>query len=429
VGAIAAVAAVAIAIFALPLAVVLKHNYRDQELLRLQRDTVAAARGIDLGRSRQDPVEFPGGGDRLAVYDRAGNRVADDGPGSPARADAVVAAALRGRGPSVGNPPGSLVAAVPLLVGERISGAIRAQRADAPVERRTRNAWLALAATVLGLIVLVTLAALALGRRLATPLEDVALAARRLGDGDFSTRAPRGSVAEVDEVAAALNATAARLGDLVERERAFTANASHQLRTPLAALRLDLEAMQLLGVTPTDAAGALAQVDRLQQTIETLLTLARDAPHPTSRCELAELVTDVEARWRERLALQGRPLRIVLKTDARRASMHVAPTVVHEILDVLIDNARRHGAGVVTVTVRRLMDWWALDVADEGAGVLDAEYVFTAPASTTDGHGIGLQLARSLAEAQGGRVTLTHDGPHPIFTALFRDGGAKLNST
>src|SRR4051812_20561579 len=115
---------------------------------------------------------------------------------------------------------------------------------------------------------------LVLGRRLAVPLERLARAARRLGQGDFASRAPRGGVAEADEIAAALDDTARRLGDLVARERAFSAGASHQLRTPLAALRIELEALELRSEAPPELARALAQVERLQTTIDTLLAVA-----------------------------------------------------------------------------------------------------------------------------------------------------------
>jgi signal transduction histidine kinase len=163
--------------------------------------------------------------------------------------------------------------ATAIVVGERVSGALRAERSDAVVASRAHRAWLALAGLALAVLALATAAAFLLARRLAAPLERLAGAARRLGDGDFGARAPRAGVAEVDEVGAALDATAQRLDDLVTRERAFSADASHQLRTPLAALRLELEALELQG---EELPAALAQVDRLQETVDTLLAVARD---------------------------------------------------------------------------------------------------------------------------------------------------------
>src|SRR4051794_19967138 len=90
--AIPGVAAAAVVLFALPLALVLQRSYRDEESLRLQRDTIAATRAVDLGAPGRDPVELPASKDQLAVYDTAGRRVAGRGPG---RADATVRAALR----------------------------------------------------------------------------------------------------------------------------------------------------------------------------------------------------------------------------------------------------------------------------------------------------------------------------------------------
>ncbi|MGI8623770.1 MAG: sensor histidine kinase [Solirubrobacteraceae bacterium] len=420
--AIAAVAGTAVGLFALPLAIILQRNYRDQELLRLQRDTVAAARQIDLGTSSRDRVELPAGGDRFALYDLSGRRVAGGSAGGPPKADAVVRDVRRSRRPSVRSPSGALVAAVPLLTGERVTGAIRAQRSDRVVDARTRNAWLALAAAAIVLVALAAAAAMLLGRRLAAPLEHVALAARRLGDGDFSVRAPRGSVEEVDAVADALDATATRLGDLVARERAFSADASHQLRTPLAALRLEFDAMQLLDRAPERLDVAIAQVDRLQETIETLLAVARDTPQSQSRSDLVAVISDVEARWHGPLAHDGRPLRTALEATGSRATVRAAPTIVREILDVLVDNAHRHGAGPVTITLRAVDDWRAIDVTDAGSGVSAAESVFERGARQSDGHGIGLALARSLAHAEGGRLTLSHAGPRPVFTVLFAAG-------
>jgi signal transduction histidine kinase len=312
---------------------------------------------------------------------------------------------LRSGHPADAVEGGHLVVAVALLVDERITGAIRAARAQAGAARDTHGAWLIIAITAAAVIAAATLAALVLGRRLARPLERLALAARRLGDGDFSVRGPRSNVAEVDAVRAALDASAKRLGDLVARERAFTTNASHQLRTPLAALRLELEALQLDRPDEPEIAAALAQVDRLQATIDTLLSVARDAEPSSEDADLARLLDDAEARWREILARDARPLRS--RSTTRRSVARASPRVVDQILDVLVDNAHLHGAGAVTLTLRDLDGWLAVDVADEGLGFDgDPESTMNARA-TTHGHGIGLALARALADAQGGRLVVT----------------------
>jgi signal transduction histidine kinase len=409
--AIAGVATAAVALFAVPLALVLAQSYRDREQLRLQRDTVAATREVDLSRATGDPVEVPPSRDRLAVYDRAGVRMAGHGP---ARADALTRAALTSGRPQARSASGQLLAAVPLVVNERITGAVRAARPDAEVAEDARHAWLLLAALGAGVVAAATLAALVLARRLARPLERLAVDARRLGDGHFNVRAHRAAIPELDAVAVALDTTAQRLHDLLTRERAFSASASHQLRTPLAALRIELEGLQLKEPDQPELIAAVAQVDRLQATIDTLLTVARDLPRTDRHTDLTALLDEVQARWRGTLAEQSRPLHA--RIQAERPVTTAAHSVLSEILDVLIANAHRHGAGPVTLTARAVGSGLALDVTDEGPGFDRPDDIFTRRTPDREGHGLGLVLARSLAEAEGGRLTITRAAPQPTLT-------------
>ncbi|MDA0161653.1 HAMP domain-containing histidine kinase [Solirubrobacter ginsenosidimutans] len=410
--AIAGVAAIAVVLFAVPLGLVLGRSYRDEELLRLQRDTIAATRAVDFSTDRTDPVELPPSSDALAVYDLAGRRLNGRGP---ARADAVVQATLRSGRPSDEARAGRLYVAVPIVVAEQVSGAVRAQRSDAAASHRTARAWALLAAGAGALVVFAILAALVLARRLVAPLDRLASAAEGLGEGDFAARAPRSGMGELDAVADALDVTAARLGELVARERAFSADASHQLRTPLAAMRIELEALELRG---EELPAALEQVGRLQQTVETLLAVARDAPRRDGTTNLAGLVDEVTARRRGTLAADGRPLQV--RASAADPVTSASARVIGEALEVLLDNAGRHGAGAVTLTIRDAGTFLAIDVGDEGAGFAgDPEEAFTRRAGAVDGHGIGLALARSLVLAEGGQLLVTRAGPHPVLTMLL----------
>jgi signal transduction histidine kinase len=226
-------------------------------------------------------------------------------------------------------------------------------------------------------------------------------------------------VPEANQIAAALDDTARRLGSLIARERAFSADASHQLRTPLAALRIELEAIELRGDSPPELAGALTQVERLQATIDTLLAVARDTARPTAHTDLAALLSDIESRWRGPLAADARPLRMLEPTD--RPVARAAPAVVTEILDVLLDNAHRHGEGPVTITVRTIDQWLAVDVGDQGPGFPGiADDAFTRRAASRDGHGIGLALAQALAHAEDGRLAITRPSPPTVTLWLPR---------
>jgi signal transduction histidine kinase len=411
--AIVAVTAGAIVLFAVPLAIALRQVYRDEDLLRLERDTVAATRGIDIGAGA-DPVEIPRRGDRRAVYDRAGHVLA----GRPSRTDSHVARdALRSGRPTVRSVSGGMVAAVPILTNERVTGVLVAGRSDSASAQDTRQAWALLGGLAAAVMLAAIAAALLVARGLARPLERVADSARRLGHGDFSVRAPRAHVAEVDQVAEALDATAARLGEMVSRERSFSADASHQLRTPLTALRIELEEAELRG-DGAEPSAALRQVDRLEQTIETLLTVARGTGQSNAQVELTALAEDLEADWRPRLAALGRPLRLRLERPPVVALAHEG--VVREIVGVLLDNALRHGSGAVDMSIRSRPGWAQVEIRDEGRGFgPDPERAFER-GSSRDGHGIGLALARALAHAEGGRLSVASPGPSPVLSLVLR---------
>jgi signal transduction histidine kinase len=412
--AIAGVAAAAVVLFAAPLAISLRQVYRDEDLLRLDRDAVAATRRIDVSAGRGDPIELPRRNDRSAVYGKTGRLLAGRGGGQDVALARKAIATGRPAVRAVGN---DMLAAVPLLSGERVTGAYVAERSATGAAEDTRRAWLLLAGLALAVMLAALAAAVVLGRGLARPLERLVIAARRLGVGDFSVRASRSSVPEVDAVATAMNATAGRLGDLVARERAFSADASHQLRTPLAALRIELEAAELRK-EGADATAALRQVERLEQTIETLLTMARDSPSAGAETDVLELADELNAEWRPRLAMEGRPMRLDLDGGPLRAAAQEG--VVREILEVLLDNAMRHGAGAVTLGVRRHGDWLRVDVRDEGLGFGDDPERAFERGTSRGGHGIGLALARSLAHASGGGLTVTTSGPAPVIALMLR---------
>jgi signal transduction histidine kinase len=417
---IAGVAAIAVVLLAVPLGIVLEHSYRDEDLVRLQRDTIAATRQIDVSAQPGDPVELPATASAVTVYDRAGRRVAGHGP---VIAPALVDIVFRTGRPSDSSGHDRLTVAVPLLTGERLTGVVLAERSDQAADRDALGAWFVLAAAALAIIAAATGAAVLLARRLANPMERLAVTAQRLGDGDFATRATLAGIDELDAVGSALNSTAARLDQMVTRERAFTTDASHQLRTPLQALRIELEAAELRGDAAPEIHAALTQVDRLQTTIETLLNVARDAPRSRSSIRMAEVLEDVTTRWHGPLAAQGRPLRTVVEPAdiTVRASKHV----VAEILDVLIDNAREHGRGAITISIRCLGTFASIDVSDEGAGfVIAPEEALKRRSAGAAGHGIGLALAQSLAQAEAGRIVIT-PGEHGPTVSLRLPAGPR----
>jgi signal transduction histidine kinase len=311
-----------------------------------------------------------------------------------------------------------VVAAVPVGSQEQVVGAVRSALSQATVDGRVHRAWLVLVGLGLAAIGLAAAVAVLQARRLSRPLDALGAAAARLGRGDFSVEVPPSGVAEIDTVAGSLNATAARLAVVLDRERAFSADASHQLRTPLTALRLRLEGALLAGDGMRLAVtAALDEIDRLQRTVEELLELARDTPGDRRPLDLAALCAEQEVRWRAALAAAHRPLRLEL--PASLPPVPVSASAMRQILDVLLDNAAVHGAGTVRVVAGELPGGVHVDVGDEGEGVLDSGRVFARRDSGAGGRGIGLALARSLAEAEGGRLLLQRVGPGPVFRLVL----------
>jgi signal transduction histidine kinase len=359
----------------------------------------------------------------ITLYDANGRRWLGNGPTG---LDEPVQEALEGE-ISSGTVGADLVVAVP-VVDDDVVGVVRASTPRVEAWVRIVGVWLLMAALATVALGAVWLVARRQGARLAQPLEQLAENAQRLGDGDFSVRASPARIPEIDAVGAALDRTAQRIGDVVARERALTADASHQLRTPLTGLRFGLEAAIDAPGQDLDAAirTAIGSTDQLIRTIDDLLALARDTTRVAGPLHLTDVISELTDQWHGLLAAAGRPLRTAVP-DALPAAA-ASGAAVRQILAVLLDNAVRHGAGTVTVTVRESGDALAVDVGDEGAGVRDTEEIFVRRSPKAGGHGIGLALARSLAEAEGGRLVLTHPLPATFTLLLPVHAGAEGTS-
>lgn len=411
-------AVLATTLFGIPLALVLASYYHDDAIAELERlaDRTAIQIAADqVAGRRVDELPEAESGTTLALYGATGIRLLGDGPD---RADGVVRDALGG-GLATTETDGRLVVAVPLTDDETVTGVVRASSASSEVRARiTRTVLLMLGLAVVAVTVAWLLARWQAGR-LVAPLIAMSDTAEELGRGDFTIRAQRSGIPEIDSVAESLDTTAERLGTLVARERSFSADASHQLRTPLTGLRLGLETA-VEGADPRSRVAmqeAIRAADRLEGTIDDLLALARAPTAGAEPLALDVLLEEVRARWYAPLAAKGRPLRIVVAPDAPSALASTAAT--RQILTVLLENAGVHGAGAVTVMVRDVGSALGIDVSDEGDGVISpGDQMFQRGTSTGDRQGIGLALARSLAEAEGGRLILSTLAP-PTFTLLL----------
>ncbi|GAA2553860.1 sensor histidine kinase [Pseudonocardia hydrocarbonoxydans] len=406
---VVAVCVLGIAVLFVPLALVVGEQNRNEDLLELQRmAAVAAHRLPDLAASPFD-ADLLGDGEpdqRYAVYDAAGRKVAGDGP--PA-ADPVVAAALADTA-AAGTVGSEIVGAVATGPGGgTVTGAVRVAEPLADSVARTRNTIAMILGVALSAIGVAALAGALLVRRLLRPLDRLREAATRLGDGDFTVTAPRSGLHELDQVAAAVDSAASRIGRLVERERAFSADASHQLKTPLAAARVVVETeLMVPRPDPTEALReTLEALERMNLTVTELLTLARDDHTTRTPVRIADLLADAERRWSTALRRSGRTLVVDTSSDAM---VRVSAVALGHVLDVLLDNARGHGAGPVVVTTEPVAGGVAVAVADSGSLGATAG-LFHRRQAGASGTGIGLALARALAEAEGARLRLRSASP------------------
>jgi signal transduction histidine kinase len=408
--------AVAVIVFAVPFAIAVARLYREQEFVSLEREAAESAQHVSVDFPNGSLALYAHAGDpRFALYTRQGARVLGSGP---RRADRVVQRAFHGD-VTDGSDHGVLVTAVPLYRNDRIVGALRAARSDFVVTNRTRNAVLLMVGLAAAAIATAAVIAILASRRLARPVARLATTASRLGEGDFTVRNAPSRIEEVDQVGRALDATAERLSTMLERERAFSEDASHQLRTPLTGLRVGLEAARLDPDIDRDDAldEAIGAVDRLEQTIDDLLTLAR-VPATGHSVGVGDALLAFRERWQGRLRAEGRRLEVSTAPGLPAVSMSAA--ALRQILDVLADNSVRHGAGTVTVRARETANGVAIEVSDEGPGIAgDVERVFERRNTDAQGHGIGLALARSVADAEQARLRVARAGPEPVFVLLL----------
>ncbi|WP_218120720.1 HAMP domain-containing sensor histidine kinase [Geodermatophilus sp. DSM 45219] len=418
------VSVLATSLFAVPLGAAVLDRLLGKERGHLVR--VASEVAIDVADEMEtdspiDPDELTDVGDdgehvTAAVFDETGDRLAGTAPDHDLD---VLEQALDGAVRS-GSDGDLLIAAVPVTHGEEVIGAVLVTEDRADVLGEVALIWAAMAGLAVAAVTVAWLVGRRQARRLAQPLEDLEESARRLGEGDFSVRSRRGGIPEIDAVGAALDATAIRLDDLLARERAFSADASHQLRTPLAGLRLRLEAaLEQTDADPRSAiAASLVDADRLEAIIGELLTLARAGQAgQADRIDLEALLGELASEWAARLALTGRDLAV--RIDPGAPEPYASAAAVRQVLAVLVDNATVHGRGTVTVATREASGAVAVDVSDEGPGLREASgLLFTQQADRHDGHGVGLALARRLAESGQGRLDLTQAAP-PVFTLLL----------
>lgn len=291
---------------------------------------------------------------------------------------------------------------------------VRTFVSDGQLRAGVSRAWLVLALLGLALLLIGLLVADRLARSMSRPVEELAAVSRRLAAGELTARAGSAGPAEIRAVAAALNELGSRIRGLVTHERERVADLSHQLRTPLTALRLEAEALR----DPVEAEQVTTAVDALERTVTRAIEQARrPATRDAGQSDAAAVVAERVAFWSVLAEDQRRqcvtalapgPLLVAVGADELAASV-----------DALLGNVFAHtpeGAGFSVELAPAGPDGGAvLVVSDEGPGFASTDPTRRG-ASGAGSTGLGLDIVRRAAEASGGRLAI---GPGPA-------GGARV---
>lgn len=277
-------------------------------------------------------------------------------------------------------------------------------------------------------VVITTLSLIALGtgilvirrqaRRITEPLEQLTDRAERLGAGESRLQPLESGVEEIDRISRVLSRSSQQVARNLASERDFAADASHQLRTPLTALLMRLEEIAVtddLDVVAEEAHVAIGQVERLSGVVDDLLTRSRRSTEHRPSVSLDTVLASMQREWQPTFAAARRSMYV---HGERGLRVRATPVALSQMLSTLVENALAHGRGTVEVAARRSGPSVVIELSDQGDGIpmALAPHIFERSVSST-GSGLGLSLARDLAEANGGRLELV--SAQPAVFAIF----------
>ncbi len=377
-----------------------------------------ARTGIDLALTDAQGQLLASAGQPIARHRLRG----DDDDHPERRAGRV---SQRNGGMSPGEGPGAWM--VPLPDGRRLY-ASRWWRAPGG-----RLAWPGFALALALAVLLIGVAVYPVVRRLTRRLESLQLAVEALGAGDLTTRVPVRGRDEVAALAESFNGAAQRIEDLVRASRSLLANASHELRSPLARIRMAIELADGAGTTAASRQELRRNIAELDDLIDEILLASRleatpvaDAP---ARGRFESL--DLAGLFAEEAARVGVGLDLIEPVPAGHEIVGDA-RLLRRLLRNLLENAVRHGGGEDSVQARLAHDGarWCIEVLDRGAGVPPDErerifepfYRLRGASEREGGVGLGLSLARQIAVHHGGTVVCEgREGGGSRFVARLPD--------
>jgi signal transduction histidine kinase len=399
-----------------------------QERRDFREETVAAATTLAnvaeerLGDHSQGPAlarsvtQLQRGDDEVAVYDQAGDRLAGTATVPAATAGQVRRALSGPAGPVSYAAPDRLLVIAPVLRdgGKSTLGAVALARSSEVLDHRLDVLWTWIISVSAAGLAAAALIAVALARWVNRPLAALESAARELGGGALDTRAAAGGgPREVRRLAANFNTMAGRLQALLTGHQAMMADVSHQLRTPLAALRLRLDvlAQDSDPAVGEELAGAQEEIARLARMVNGLLAVARAENVTTPAVQIAvdAVIMDRVAAWRP--AAEEREVTLTA-ANLEPVSARLGEGHLEQIMDNLLANALDAvpPGGTVHVATAAAGDSLRITIADDGPGMSQQQLrtAFRRFVSTTPGGtGLGLAIVDRLVTSNGGSAVLS----------------------
>lgn len=419
--------AIVLLLLELPLGVVYSRHEHDAFDAGLQRDAVSLAALSEEITENDDANNAAdlmrryssGGAGDVIIIDGNGTQLTPDSPTSADQAlEAALLAARAGRA-GMGEHDQLTYATATISSGDNHPGAVLLARSDEAIDERAHRFWLLLGLIAGGLLAVSVLVSHLLARWAIGPLRALDTVAARLGSGVLSARAQveRGPP-EVVALAVTLNEMAERLETLIQAQGRFVADASHQLRTPLTALRLRLDNLDAADPATVDATreAALSETARLSRLVDGLLALARgEGQRPARRAlDVSATVGERHAAWAPLAAEQGVDLRFEGPGGPLLAL--VVPEHLEQMVDNLIDNAldATPTGRAIVLRVANAGDGVEIHVADEGRGMtpderqraFDPFWRGAADGQGRGGTGLGLAIVDQLVRASHGTITL-----------------------
>lgn len=429
------ITAMVLALLVVPLGLTFSSRERDQLIIDLERDATVIAglsedaleKGTGLDELQSVADRYAGLTDaRIVIVDADGIEVADSDPPTDAARDFSTRpefqTALDGDRAEGGRysetlGTGLILVAVPVASGGTVHGAVRVTYTTSELDSRVNANWVRLAVLSATVLAVVAGVGVLLARGVTRPVRRLNAATQALAAGDLDARVPAESgPPELKALGQSFNVMADRLQGLLVAQRSFVADASHQLRTPLTALRLRLENLvsSLDDDARPDLDAAIEETTRLSRMVEGLLLLARQEGSRglCQPCDARSLIMDRVSHW---LPL-AEERRVTLRVEDADTAVEVLalPDALSQILDNLIDNALGVAppGSPVNIACEPRGDVVEIHVLDEGPGLSADERqrafdrFWRGPGAEPGGSGLGLSIVRQLAELCGGSVEL-----------------------